>query len=100
MVIAYEPLWTIGTGRLAARAHVQLVGASLRGLVADRSREQAARVRVLYGGSITSESAAALLELDEVDGLLVGEASLRADSFAAIVDAARRLSTGGRGRPR
>ncbi len=88
VVIAYEPLWTIGTGRLAARAHVQLVGAFLRGLVADRSCEQAARVRVLYGGGVAPESAAALLELDEVDGLLVGEASLRADSFAAIVDAA------------
>ena len=99
VVIAYEPLWTIGTGRVAA-AHVQLVGAFLRGLVADRSCEQAARIRVLYGGNITSECAAALLELDEVDGLLVGEASLRADSFAAIVDATRDLSIGGRGRPR
>lgn len=48
----------------------------------------------------TRSSATALLELDEVDGLLVGEASLRADSFAAIVDAERRVSTGGRGRPR
>jgi triosephosphate isomerase len=101
VVIAYEPLWTIGTGRLAAPAHVRLVGASLRGLVADRSREQAERVRVLYGGgSITPESAAALLEFDEVDGLLVGEASLRADSFAVIVDAARSLSADARGRPR
>ena len=75
VVIAYEPLWTVGTGRLAAPAHVQLVAAFLRALVADRSCEPSARVRVLYGGSITPESAAALLELDEVDGLLVGEAS-------------------------
>jgi triosephosphate isomerase len=92
VVIAHEPLWTIGTGRLAACAHIQLVGAFLRGLVADRSGEQAARIRVLYCGSISPESSAALLELDEVDGLLVGEASLRADSFAVIVDTARRLS--------
>jgi len=56
--------------------------------VADRSREQARRTRVLYGGSVKADNAAQLLALDDVDGALVGGASLEPDAFAAIVDAA------------
>jgi triosephosphate isomerase (TIM) len=88
VVIAYEPSWTIGTGRVATPAHVQDVGSLVRGVVADRSAEQAMRTRVLYGGGILLEDARELLEIDNVDGLLVGEASLEVDSFAAIVHTA------------
>ena len=89
VVIAYEPLWTLGTGRVAAPAHVRTVGSLVRSVVASRSPEQAGHTRVLYGGGVTAEHAAALLEPDGVDGLLVGEASLEPASFVAIVDAAR-----------
>jgi triosephosphate isomerase len=88
VVIAYEPIWAIGTGRVATPEQAQEAIAFIRALVADRSREQAERVRVLYGGSVSPETAAALLELPDVDGALVGGASLKSDSFAAIVAAA------------
>jgi triosephosphate isomerase len=100
VVVAYEPIWTLGTGRVAAPAHVELVGALLRGLVSERSREQGERIRLLYGGGVAPAIAADLLRLDGVDGLLVGEASLDPDSLAAIVDAVRRVHADGRGRPR
>jgi len=88
VVIAYEPIWTIGTGRVATPAHVQEVGSLVRSFVANRSPEQAMRARVLYGGGVLLEDARELLEIDDIDGLLVGEASLEVDSFAAIVHTA------------
>jgi triosephosphate isomerase len=88
LVIAYEPIWAIGTGRVATPEQAQEAIAFIRALVADRSREQADRVRVLYGGSVKPENAAELLALPDVDGALVGGASLDAESFAAIVAAA------------
>ena len=88
IVIAYEPIWAIGTGRVATSDQAQEAIAFIRALVADRSREQAARTRVLYGGSVKGENAAELLSLPDVDGALVGGASLDAESFAAIVDGA------------
>ena len=88
VVIAYEPSWAIGTGRVATPAHVQDVGSLVRGVVADGSAEQAMRTRVLYGGGVFLEDARELLEIDDFDGLLVGEASLEVDSFAAIVHTA------------
>ena len=90
VVIAYEPIWTIGTGRMAALEHIQEVGALVRGVVAERSSEQATRTRVLYGGSVSPDNAATLLALDDVDGLLVGEPSLDADLFLSILGAVRR----------
>jgi len=90
VVIAYEPIWTIGTGRETNPMHIQEVGALVRAVVAERSSEQADRVRLLYGGSVTPANANALVELEDVDGLLVGEASLGVDSFAAVVDSALR----------
>jgi triosephosphate isomerase len=88
VVIAYEPIWAIGTGQVATLEQAQDAIAFVRALVGDRSREQAARVRVLYGGSVKPDNAAELLGLPDVDGALVGGASLDAESFAAIVNAA------------
>ena len=87
VVIAYEPIWAIGTGRVATPEQAQEAIAFVRALVADRSREQAERTRVLYGGSVKADNAAELLALPDVDGALVGGASLDAESFAAIVEA-------------
>jgi triosephosphate isomerase len=88
VVIAYEPIWAIGTGHVATTEQAQDAIAFVRALVADRSREQAQRVRVLYGGSVKGDNAAELLACPDIDGALVGGASLDAESLAAIVDAA------------
>lgn len=89
VVIAYEPIWAIGTGQVATAEQAQEAAAFIRALVAGRSPEQADRTRVLYGGSVKPDNAAELLALPDVDGALVGGASLDAESFAAIVEAAR-----------
>jgi triosephosphate isomerase len=88
VVIAYEPVWAIGTGKVATPDQAQEAVAFVRALVADRSREQADRVRILYGGSVNDANAAELLGLPDVDGALVGGASLDPATFAVIVDAA------------
>jgi len=88
LVIAYEPIWAIGTGRVATPEQAQEAIAFVRALVGDRSREQAEKVRVLYGGSVNDGNAPELLALPDVDGALVGGASLDPRSFAAIVAAA------------
>jgi triosephosphate isomerase (TIM) len=88
VVIAYEPIWAIGTGQVATPEQAQEAIAFIRALVGDRSQEQAQRTRILYGGSVKPDNAAELLALPDVDGALVGGASLEAESFAAIVAAA------------
>jgi triosephosphate isomerase len=89
VVIAYEPIWAIGTGRVATPEQAQEAIAFVRALVADRDREQAERTRILYGGSVKPDNAAELLALPDVDGALVGGASLEVADFVAIVEAAR-----------
>ena len=89
LVIAYEPVWAIGTGRNATDEQAQEVHAYIRQSVAKRwNKDFADRVRIIYGGSMKPENARGLLHQPDVDGGLVGGASLKPDSFLAIVNAA------------
>jgi len=91
VTIAYEPVWAIGTGRNATPAQAQEVHGFVRRLVAERFGPASAEgSRILYGGSVTPENAAELLAGPDVDGLLVGGASLDAAKFAGILDSDRR----------
>ena len=86
LVMAYEPIWAIGTGRTALPADAQEVCAAIRRCVADIAGEAAAAsVRIQYGGSVKPDNAAELLSLPDVDGALVGGASLDPEQFVAIV---------------
>ena len=88
--IAYEPVWAIGTGKVASAADAESVHAAIRALLAQHSVALAQATRVLYGGSVKADNAAQLLAQPNIDGALVGGASLDAAGFAAIVDAADR----------
>ena len=86
LVVAYEPIWAIGTGRTATPEDAQVVCASIRTIVADLAGgDAAAAVRIQYGGSVKASNIAELMECPDVDGALVGGASLDPDEFARIV---------------
>ncbi len=89
LTIAYEPVWAIGTGKVATPAQVEAMHAALRAtLVKTLGPDQGNAMRILYGGSVNGENAAQLLHTANVDGALVGGASLSADKFAPIIAAA------------
>jgi len=88
VVVAYEPIWAIGTGQVATVDQAQDACSFIRALVGGRAGEQAELTRVLYGGSVKAENAAELLACPDIDGALVGGASLEPESLAAIIAAA------------
>lgn len=87
VIIAYEPVWAIGTGKTASDDQAQEVHSFIRGLVSRLSGSTAAEnIRILYGGSVKPDNVKGLMAQPDIDGALVGGASLKADSFAAIVN--------------
>lgn len=88
-VVAYEPVWAIGTGRTATPEQAQEVHAFIRGRIAARDVRIATETRILYGGSCKAVNAAELFAMPDVDGGLIGGASLKAEEFVAILGAAR-----------
>ncbi len=87
-VVAYEPVWAIGTGETATPEQAQEVHAALRSMAAKRSAKIAADLRLLYGGSVKAANAAELFSMPDIDGGLIGGASLEANEFLAICRAA------------
>jgi triosephosphate isomerase len=92
-VIAYEPVWAIGTGDAASGEDAQAAAAQIRAILAESDSAGAEKVQILYGGSCTPENAAEFFAEPDIDGALVGGASLNAESFTRIVQ----LAVDGRG---
>jgi triosephosphate isomerase (TIM) len=87
IIIAYEPVWAIGTGRTATPEQAQEMHAFIRRVFAERHSTQAGEaLRILYGGSVKPDNIAGLMQQADIDGALVGGASLKAESFAEIVN--------------
>ena len=89
LVVAYEPVWAIGTGDAASPDDAQVAAAQIRAILRETDADGADEVPIQYGGSVTEENAAGFFAQPDVDGALVGGASLRADAFAAILRAAQ-----------
>lgn len=88
MVVAYEPVWAIGTGKTATPDEAQAVHAMVRQKIASLDAATAQDLRILYGGSVKADNAQSLFGQDDIDGGLIGGAALKADSFLAICEAA------------
>jgi triosephosphate isomerase len=88
LVVAYEPVWAIGTGKTATPQMAQDVHAFLRGRIAARDPQAASGIQILYGGSMKPDNAAELLAMADIDGGLIGGAAMKATDFLAIVRAA------------
>ena len=89
-VIAYEPIWAIGTGNVATPDDVAEIHRAIRSALVDRYGDRGERLRILYGGSVKADNAASLFAVGDVDGALVGGASLTAAQFVPIIEAAAR----------
>jgi triosephosphate isomerase len=90
LIVAYEPIWAIGTGKVASPDDVKAIHSAIRAALVDRFGEPGGRLRILYGGSVNAANAASLFAVDDVDGALVGGASLTAAQFVPIIEAAAR----------
>jgi triosephosphate isomerase len=88
-VIAYEPVWAIGTGQTASPEQAQEVHRYIRNILAGGDVDIADAVQILYGGSVKGDNAAGLFSMPDIDGGLIGGASLKAAEFLAIAEAAR-----------
>ena len=88
IVVAYEPVWAIGTGKTASPDEAQAVHAVLRAQL-KAATDQSARIKILYGGSMNAANAASLLSQGDIDGGLIGGASLKAFDFLSIIAAAQ-----------
>ena len=93
-VVAYEPVWAIGTGKTATSQQAQEAHAFIRGRIAEKAKDVAARLPILYGGSVKAANAAELFAMPDVDGGLIGGASLVAQEFVSIWRSADRASKG------
>jgi triosephosphate isomerase (TIM) len=93
-IVAYEPVWAIGTGRTATSQQAQEAHAFIRGRIAAKAQDMAARLVILYGGSVKAANAAELFAMPDVDGGLIGGASLVAEEFLSIWRSADRLVKG------
>ena len=88
LVVAYEPIWAIGTGKVATPADIAEMHAAIRRDLVERFGDKGGRIRILYGGSVKADNAAEIFAVADVDGALVGGASLTADQFVPIIEAA------------
>ena len=90
-IVAYEPVWAIGTGKTPSPEDVKAIHAFIREELAQKLGGHGERMRILYGGSVKPENAAELLSIENVDGALVGGASLKAEDFLAICEVYRNM---------
>jgi len=92
--VAYEPVWAIGTGKNAGPAEAQEVHSMIRARLREISPEMADKTRILYGGSLNPKNAQGLLSAPDIDGGLIGGASLKADEFSKVAEIAQAIATG------